>query len=57
MTDIKKIIAVSTGGAVLVILLVAAIIMSTQKDTADVGLFRPDETVEPSAETQQNRGR
>ena len=55
MTDIKKIIAVYTGGAVLVILLVAAIIMSTQKDTADVGLFRPDETVEPSAETQQNR--
>lgn len=55
MSDIKKIIAVSTGGVVLVILLVAAIIMSTQTDTSDVGLFRPDETAEPSAETEQNR--
>lgn len=55
MNDIKKIIAVFTGGVVLVILLVAAIIMSTGAGTSDVGLFRPDETVGPSAETEQSR--
>lgn len=55
MSDIKKIIAVSVGGMILVIALVAAIIASTQKDTSDVGLFRPDETVLPSEETEQNR--
>lgn len=55
MSDIKKIIFVSCGGLILVILLIAMIIRSTSNPAENIGLFRPAETSAVSVEDEKDR--
>lgn len=55
MSDIRKIIAIAVAAFIGVVLLITVMFSSLTESTSEVGLSRPNESVVPSAETEEDR--